>query len=155
MAELKEKLRVKVVQAYNEYIDYVELMQEQNKKRREDLEEIKKVYEEDKESAQVQNFAFEIFMVDAFHKRDIKILGTRFVNYMRLYRELPDVDKLDEKIENIYDQLSEQVKDEQMFTINNKGKFAEIRKGEVEAKKKMFDEQDMFNKVQTELEKYL
>jgi hypothetical protein len=155
MKDIKEVLRDRVVTTFNEYKDYVELMNEQNKARREELEKIKELYKENEDDQQVQDFTFQIFMVDAFHKRDVEILGTKFVNYVSLYREIPEVEPLDEEIESSYEFLYEQLKDKQAFIVDTKGKFAEIRKGYVEEKRKIFEEKDMFHKLQTELEKYL
>lgn len=72
---------------------------------------------------------------------------------MRLYKDLKDVEPLDEEIENTYN-LVKNADKEQVFVVD-KGKFQEITKGFIEEKKKVFEEKDLFNKVQADLEKIL
>ena len=152
MESTEEILKAKVTRAFNEYRDYVELTNEGNKKKRELLEDLKETYKEDKADPEVKDFSFEVFMVDAYHKKDVEILGTRFVNYMRLYKEI-DADPLDEEIEQSYNYLRDRIPS-QVFIVE-KGKFKEIHKGHIEEQRKMFDEQGLFEKVQGELEKIL
>lgn len=153
MESTEEILKIKVTRAFNEYRDYVEQVNENNKSKRELLEEIKETYKEDKTDPDVKNFSFEIFLVDGFHKKDVEILGTRFVNYMRLYKEIPDAETLDEEIEESYNYLRDKI-EKQVFIIEN-NKFKEIHKGYIDEQKKMYEEQGLFERVQGELEKIL
>jgi len=153
MASTKQILKVKVTKAFNEYRDYVEKVNEGNKDKKDLVEELKETYKEDKTDQDIKNFSFEIFLVDGFHKKDVEILGTRFVNYMRLYKEVPDADKLDEELENSYEYLRDKIPS-QVFIID-KGKFTEIYKGYIEEQRKLFEKQGLFDKVQGELEKIL
>lgn len=148
-----EIIRLQVVRAFNEYRDYVELVNEENSKKQKLVEDLKQKYQEDKQDLDVKDFSFEIFIVDAYHKQDVEILGTKFVYYMRLYKDLKDVEPLDEEIENTYN-LVKNADKEQVFVVD-KGKFQEITKGFIEEKKKVFEEKDLFNKVQADLEKIL
>lgn len=153
MSSTKQILKVKVTRAFNEYRDYVEKVNEGNKKKKELVEELKETYKEDKSDPEVKNFSFDIFLVDGFHKKDVEILGTRFVNYLRLYKEIPDAEELDEEIEKSYEYLRDKIPS-QVFIID-KGKFTEIHKGYITEQKKLFEEQGLFEKVQGELEKIL
>src|SRR5680860_102647 len=100
--EVKNILKVKVVRAFNEYKDYVELSNKENKAKQEVLEKVKKLYKEDKQDPEIKDFSFEIFIIDGYHKQDIENLGIKFVHYMGLYKEIPDVESLDEDIETSY-----------------------------------------------------
>jgi hypothetical protein len=153
MSKTKQVLKVKVTRAFNEYRDYVEKVNEGNKKKKELVEDLKETYKEDKTDQDVKNFSFEIFLVDGFHKKDVEILGTRFVNYMRLYKEVPDAEELDKELEDTYEYLRDKIPS-QVFIID-KGKFTEINKGYIEEQKKLFEEQGLFERVQDELEKIL
>lgn len=154
MESTEKKLKEKVVRAFNEYKDYVELTNQENKKKKELLEKVKELYKEDQQDPEIKDFSFEVFVIDGFHKQDIEILGTRFVHYMRLFKEIPDAEEFDEEIETSYNYLKDRALKEQAFLVD-KGKFKEVTKGFIEEKRKFFDEKDMYAKVQGELEKYL
>ena len=153
MESTNEILKVKVTRAFNEYRDYVEKVNEGNKEKRNLVEGLKETYKEDKADPEIKDFSFDIFLVDGFHKKDVEILGTRFVNYMRLYNEIPDADKLDEEIETSYNYLRDKIPT-QVFIVE-KEKFSEINKGYILEQKKLFEDQGLFDRVQTELEKIL
>lgn len=152
--EVKDILRVKVVRAFNEYKDYVELTNTENKAKKEVLEKVKGLYKEDKQDPEVKDFSFEVFIIDGYHKEDIKNLGIKFVNYMALYKEIPDTDLFEEEIETSYNYLKNNAIQKQAFVVEA-NKFKEVEKGFIEEKKKMFEDQNLYEKVQVELEKFL
>lgn len=152
--EIKDILGTKVVRAFNEYKDYVELTNKENKSKKEVLEKVKELYKEDKQDPEIKDFSFEVFVIDAYHKQDIEGLGIKFVHYMGLYKEIPDAESLDEEIETSYDYLKANAIKKQAFIVNAT-KFEEVEKGFIEEKKKMFEEQNLYEKVQGELEKFL
>lgn len=152
--EIKDILGTKVVRAFNEYKDYVELTNKENKSKKEVLEKVKELYKEDKQDPEIKDFSFEVFVIDAYHKQDIESLGIKFVHYMGLYKEIPDAEPLDEEIETSYDYLKANAIKKQAFIVNAT-KFEEVEKGFIEGQKKMFEEQNLYEKVQGELEKFL
>lgn len=153
MKTTDEVLRVKVTRAFNEYKNYVECANTQNKLKHEVKKKITELYKEDKDDPEVIDFTFDVYMIDAFHKRDITLLGTTFVNYLRLYKEVPDVKPFSEEIESTYSYL-DKIQLEQGFIVEQ-GKFKELRKGFIDERRKIFDENNIFETVKKDLEKQL
>lgn len=152
--EPREILREKVVRAFNEYKDYVELSNKENLVKKDAVEKMKTLYKEDKQDPEVKDFSFEIFLIDGFHKQDIKNLGIKFVHYTTLYKELTDIEPLNEEVESSYNYLLKNAMEKQAFIVEG-AKFKEVEKGFIESKKQYFEEQNLYEKVQVELEKIL
>lgn len=154
MESAEEIIRAKAIRAFNEYKDYVELSNQQNKAKKDTLEKVKELYKEDKGDPEIKDFSFEVFLIDGYHKQDIRNLGIKFVHYTSLYKELTEAKPLDDEIETSYEYLKNNAMEKQYFVVEGK-KFVEREKGFIEEQRKIFDDKNLFAKVQGELEKLL
>lgn len=153
MSDIKESIRVEVVEAYNEYNDYMQLISKENKDKNSRAEDIKKDIESGENEDAVEEFALQVHIIDDFHRRDLQILGTKFVNIYRLYMNLPDMEDLPSEVKTLFTKLDDR-KEQQVFVVE-KGKFEEINKGFVEDRIKVIKEKNLMPKILENLKSIL
>ena len=153
MSETNNVYKDRIIDMFTEMKKYGELLMEKNKVRDAQIPELRKTFETNQDADEIKQFAFDGYFLAGYENLDLQIMQAQFVNSMQFYLLDGSQEDFSKEINDAFDYIKRTVP-QRMFVVED-GKLVEAVAGSVEAKKKHFEEKNLYQRVENDVKALL
>ena len=153
MSETNNVYKDRIIDMFTEMKTYGELLMKKNEVRNQQIPELRKTFEKNKDAEEIKQFAFDGYFLAGYENLDLQIMQAKFVNSMEFYLIDGSQEDFSKEINDAFDYIKRTVP-KRMFFVKD-GELVEAVAGSVEAKKQQFVEKNLYERVENDVKALL